>query len=191
MLNTLGPKLYIKLALFLSRWKKTPQLSIADQLYKANRIMICFPDNQDAVNQIQKTAYRFNEIFPNKTLTVLCPETISCDQLPSTMKVVKIKAQNFTSFGTPSPSMIETLFNPSPEIFIDLNETYHPKSTLLALKSQATLKIGFSHEYRDPLYNFVIRPALGGEWEQSLRSLFQYLSITPKINNHETSLRDA
>ena len=189
MLKTFGPQLAIKLALLFSHWKTTPQLSVVDQLYKANRIMICFPDDQDAANQIQRTANRFNEIFPKKELTVLCPETISCAQLPSNMKIIHLKSLDFTAFGTLYEAVTETMFTPLPEIFIDLNKEYHLQSAYLALKSQAPLKIGFANVHRDPL--FVIRPALGGGWEQNLKTLFRYLSIAPKINRHETSFSDA
>ncbi len=183
MLKKIGQLSVLTIYKVLSRFGKKPaSVSIFDQINKANKVLLCLPDNVNGLQTELLTLDKFNHIFPQANITLLYSSNLAIEEsLLKNYQCVNYNPAEVTSLGQPPKGIKENILRNHFDIAIDLSIAFNYINTALVWESRACLRIGFHHPKRDDLYNFLIRVNPEESRENSYQSLFRYLGA--KQNN--------
>jgi len=177
MLKEIGQISALTFYKILSRFGQRPApVSIFEQIDKANKVLLCLPDNVNGLQPELLTLDKFKDIFPNANITLLCNSNLSIERsLLKNFQYINYNPAEVSSFGQPPKAIKENILKNHFDIAIDLSIAFNYINTSLVWTSNACLRIGFNHPQRDDLYNFLIRVNPEETLENSYQSLFRYL----------------
>ena len=183
MLKKIGQLSALTIYKILSRFGQRPApVSIFDQIDQANKVLLCLPDNVNALQTELLTLDKFSHIFPKAQITLLYNSKLAIEKtLLKNYQCINYNPAEVTSMGQPPKNIKENILKNHFDIAIDLSIAFNYINTSLVWASHASLRIGFNHPKRDDLYNFLIRVNPEETLENSYQSLFRYLGA--KQNN--------
>lgn len=136
--------------------KKPPALAFRRNGKGLSRILIIFPENENA----GRTAnYFLKTLFNNKTvdIVVLGKEPfLQADKMKDKVIVKRYSEQDFNWFGGLRKAAQERLFDQQFDAILDLNPQFNLQSALLTVYSQIALRVSFKSEHSYSFYNIEI-----------------------------------
>jgi hypothetical protein len=177
MLKKIGPKLYIALHRFFSRFHNQEEsIDILSLLANAKNVLICLPNEYDGIKAFFSTIDAIKGIFPRSKKKVLLRSSgFDYSKYKEDLQIIEYGIEEITGFGLPSQSLKNQVLTADTDILLDLNRQMNPVTAVIACASSARLKITFTNPSRDDLYNFLVRILPDQNWENAFKVLFNYL----------------
>lgn len=168
-----------------SRSSKNPPLNMFNAVDSAHKILFVMPpdiethDSAQVLNGIQ-------EYFHHHVIVIVkCVHSALPQSLPGMMKVIEIDEEKDVNFiGLPSKALTNKIALENASVAVDLSRDFVFLNTALVFASKASIRAGFFHPEREGIYNFVLRALSTAPLQQSLESLFAYLTFSKDSKNH-------
>ncbi len=156
--------------------KRNLPLEMGDVLKNASRVLICLPaepaDAQAAVDSVGK----MSRAFPSWTITVLTSESNAAAFLQKSKWTLLTYAEDeLAKSAKPKKKFVQEKLKPTFDVAIDLSIAFSFTNLVVAWLSGSQLRVGFHHQDRETLYNFLVRHKAEASPEHSYQSLLTYL----------------
>jgi len=184
-LNRLTQQAALKLYKAKSRSKKKPPLNMFNAVDTAHKILFFLPPEIETavIVQILKDIQEYfhqHVIFIVKSIHSGLPQS-----LPGLMKIIEYDEEKDINFmGLPSKALKNKITWENANVAVDLSREFVFINTALVFASKATIRAGFYHQDREDIYNFVLRTFSSAPLQQSVVTLFSYLTCDQDSKNH-------
>jgi hypothetical protein len=156
--------------------KRNLPLDIGDVLNDASRVLICLPSEPANAQTAISIVNKISGEFPNWNITLMTNQQIASSFLQRTPHtVLTFSEEDVAKSGKPKKKYVERIFKTTFDVAIDMSIPFSFTNLVLTWLSGAQLRVGFLHEDREALYNFLIRHKADATIEHSYLSLVNYL----------------
>jgi len=156
--------------------KRNLPLDMAEVITNASKVLICLPEGQPDAEMATGIVEKISSNFPAWAITLATnSDNLSFLTKKSKYSVVSYSAEDLSKSRKPKTAFLENSLKESFDIAIDMSIPFSFTNLVIIWQSGARLRVGFHHENREALYNFLLRHKTEASFETSYLSLVNYL----------------
>lgn len=156
--------------------KRNLPIDMADVLTKASKVLVCLPEETDSAKAAAGIVDKISARFPTWKITVVTSQPhVSSFLQNSKYTTFAYLDEDLAKSGKPKKNVVEKFLVNTFDVAVDLSVPFSFTNLVFVWLSTAQLRVGFHHEKRESLYNFLIRHKADATLENSHLSLVNYL----------------
>ncbi len=156
--------------------KRNLPIDMADVLTRASKVLVCLPEEADSAKVAAGIVDKMSVHFPAWKITLLTRQQhVDSFLQNSKYTTITYADEDVAKSGKPKKNVVEKFLRNTFDVAIDMSIPFSFTNLVFVWLSKAQLRIGFHHDKRESLYNFLIRHKADATLEYSHLSLVNYL----------------
>lgn len=147
------------LARFRFRKTKDSMISFSEKMTTAQSVMMVLPLAGNDPGLYQSVTGFLARRFQGQDITIIATDhAVEVMRLLPRSTIIHFRQDELNAVYLPKAELLERFTRRSPDVVIDLNLDFLLPSAYICKATGATIRIGFSRQFADGYYNFLIRP---------------------------------